>query len=144
MNYPYAVQGNVVCSHYTYAPIYNGNSDNGVMVTANGSPRFRPNNQESISLADFVEWIKNQYSNNTPLTLWYVLDTAETSTISVPTGLTGTVDGYLNQSGTPTPTEPIYPTANPVTMWADYTPNIYNNGWTTASGQPKQYNGGWT
>lgn len=88
------------------------------------------------------EW-KAWLSDN-PTTIWYVLAAPTSETITVPTGLSGTVEGYLIQDDTPTPTSPIYPTANPVTMWADYTPNIYNSGWTTASGQPEKYNSGWS
>ena len=100
---------------------------------------------DNITTADdFKTFLQTEYSNGTPVTIWYVLATSTTETITVPTGLTGTVNGYLTQTGIPTPTAPIYPTANPVTMWADYTPNKYNNGWTTANGQPEKYNGGWS
>lgn len=46
--------------------------------------------------------------------IWYILAKPEVSTIPVPSGLTGTIDGYLIQDGTPTPETPIYPTANGV------------------------------
>ena len=66
------------------------------------------------TLNDFKSYLTAQYAAGTPVTVWYVLDEPETSTISVPTGLTGTIDGYLIQDGTPTPNAPIYPTANGV------------------------------
>lgn len=44
--------------------------------------------------------------------IYYVLVTVETEQITVPSNLTGIVEGYLTQSSTPTPTSPVYPTAN--------------------------------
>lgn len=99
---------------------------------------------ETERLADFTTYLAAQYTAGTPVTLWYALETAETSSITVPTGLSGIAEGYTTQTGTPTPTNPIYPTANNVTMWANYTPNKYNGAaWQAATGQPEQYNGSW-
>lgn len=67
-----------------------------------------------MSLSNFQSYLASQYAAGTPVTLWYVLAEPETSTISVPTGLTGTIDGYLIQDGTPALETPIYPTANGV------------------------------
>lgn len=71
----------------------------------------------AIGLTAFKQWLAAQYSAGTPVTVWYVLETPTTETITVPSGLSGTEEGYLNQSGTPTPTNPIYPTANNVEIW---------------------------
>ena len=60
------------------------------------------------------EYLASRYAAGTPVTVWYVLANPETSTIPVPSGLTGTIEGYLIQDGTPTPEAPIYPTANGV------------------------------
>lgn len=62
--------------------------------------------------ADFKSYLAAQYAAGTPITIWYVLANPEVSTIPVPSGLTGTIEGYLIQDGTPTPETPIYPTAN--------------------------------
>ena len=64
-------------------------------------------------------YLAAQYANGTPVTVWYVLATPTTEVITVPSGLSGIVEGYLNQSDTPTPTNPIYPTANTVEQWFD-------------------------
>lgn len=66
---------------------------------------------------DFKTYLSQQYANGTPVTVWYVLETPTTETIAVPTGLSGIVEGYLTQSGTPTPSNPIYPTANNAEGW---------------------------
>lgn len=47
-----------------------------------------------------------------PVTIWYVLAQPETETVTVPQGLSGIAEGYLRQSGTPTPSVRIYPEGN--------------------------------
>lgn len=134
-----------LCSHFPYGGVTSGSTTIGVLMTSGGSLRIRPNNVSSMTLTEFTTWLSTQYANGTPVTVWYVLATAETNTITIPTGLSGTVEGYTTQTGTPTPTNPIYPTANNVTMWANYTPQKYSGtAWQAATGQPEQYNGGWT
>lgn len=59
-----------------------------------------------------VSFLQQQYSNGTPVTVWYVLATPTTETVSVPSGMTGIIEGYLTQDGTPTPDNPIYPESN--------------------------------
>ena len=146
INLPSAIVGAdmAIASHFEKVAIYTTNTAVGFNVLSSGQLRVRPDNVSGMNLSDFKTWLATQNANGTPVTFWYVLATAETDTITVPTGLTGTVYGYLTQTGTPSPSAPIYPTANPVTMWANYTPNIYNSGWTAASGQPEKYNGGWS
>ena len=74
----------------------------------------------------FKEYLAAQYAAGTPVTIWYVLAVPEVSTITVPSGLTGTIEGYLIQDGTPTPETPIYPTANGVKQADDtYSINGY-------------------
>lgn len=74
--------------------------------------RFRICDTRYTTLADFKSYLAAQYAAGTPVTIWYVLAESETSTVPVPSGLTGTIEGYLIQDGTPTPESPIYPTAN--------------------------------
>lgn len=62
----------------------------------------------------FKEFCAAQYAAGTPVTVWYVLAEPEVTTVTVPSGLTGTIEGYLVHDGTPTPEAPIYPTANGV------------------------------
>lgn len=138
----YMAQIEGICSHMTATTdlqategVYYGNNINFITNT----------NMGLDSTYKWQQYLSEQYANGTPVILCYVMTSPETDTISVPTGLTGTVNGYLTQSGTPTPTNPIYPTANNVTMWANYTPNKYNGAaWQAATGQPEQYNSSWT
>ena len=62
-------------------------------------------------------YLAQQYTAGAPITMWYILATPETEQITVPSGLSGTVEGYLTQTGTPTPTDPIYPVANDAVGW---------------------------
>ena len=71
------------------------------------------------TLANFKSYLAAQYSAGTPVTVWYVLAQPEVSTITIPSGLTGTIGGYLIQDGTPKPGAPIYPTANGVKQTDD-------------------------
>lgn len=47
-----------------------------------------------------------------PVTIWYTLAQPDTETVTVPQGLSGVAEGYLRQSGTPTPSVRIYPEGN--------------------------------
>ena len=71
------------------------------------------------SVEDFKSYLAAQYAAGTPVTVWYVLSTPTTSTTALPRGLSGIVEGFLTQSGTPTPTNPIYPTANSIDAFLD-------------------------
>jgi hypothetical protein len=66
------------------------------------------------SPAAFRSYLAAQYAAGTPVIFWYALKNEETATIPIPSGLTGTIEGYLIQDGTPTPQTPIYPNANGV------------------------------
>jgi hypothetical protein len=57
-------------------------------------------------------YLANQYAAGTPVTVWYVLSEPETETVSVPTGMTGEIEGYLTQISTPTPEHPSIPKWN--------------------------------
>ena len=136
----------LIATHYTYATSRTAAINNSVFTnTGGGENIWIRSTAFQGDVAALKTYLRQQYNNGTPVTVWYVLATAESSSITVPTGLTGTIKGYTTQSGTPTPTAPIYPTANTVTLWANYTPQKYNGtAWQTATGQLKQYNGSWS
>lgn len=85
------------------------------------------------TVAGLKEYITAQYNAGTPVTIWYILETPTTETITVPSGLSGTEEGYLNQSGTPTPTNPIYPTANIVEIWLHSLKKFDGTDWINAT-----------
>ena len=67
---------------------------------------------------EFKAYLAAQYAAGTPVTVWYILGTPTTEIVTVPEGLSGIVEGYLIQDGTPTPQNPIYPTScDSVDMW---------------------------
>lgn len=94
--------------------------------------------------ADFKSYLVAQYAAGTPVTIWYVLATPTTETISLPSGLSGTLEGLLTQSGTPTPSDPIYPTAVTGEGW--YNINTYKRSvlvWNTDTAYERE-SGAWT
>lgn len=98
----------------------------------------------STTVADLKSYLAQQYLNGTPVTLWYVLAESEADQITVPSGLSGTVEGYLIQDGTPTPEAPIYPTANTAKGW--YNINAYKRSvltWNTDTAYERS-DGSWT
>lgn len=106
-----------ICTHYIGSADYQWRSiAEGHITTSilSGNYTRLAINVGKESLDDFVSYLATQYAAGTPVMVWYVLAEPETSTISVPSGLTGTIEGYLVQDGTPTPESPIYPTANGV------------------------------
>lgn len=106
----------IVCSHFinssTGGISYDRLSTVGLKIAAAVVPFVS-------SVSELKEYLAAQYANGTPVTVWYILATPTTETITVPSGLSGTEVGYLNQSGAPTPANPIYPTANTVEKWFD-------------------------
>lgn len=144
-------ENEIMCSHFSKTTGYSlrnggvGIANYGNFYGAAYRGFYIRDDSLTTDVTAFKTYLSQQYANDTPVTVWYVLETPITEQITVPTGLSGTVDGYTTQTGTPTPTNPIYPTANTVTMWANYTPPRYNGtAFVTATGQPEQYNGGWT
>lgn len=103
--------------------LYDGDSDM-VARTGNNALTIRISDGIATTVTDFKSYLTAQYSVGTPITVWYVLDTPTTETITVPSGLTGTIEGYLVQDETPTPTNPIYPTSNG-TKQQDNTYSVY-------------------
>lgn len=64
------------------------------------------------TVADFKSYLSAQYAAGTPVTVWYALAEPETETVTVPTGMTGEIEGYLTQVSTPTPTNRSVPKWN--------------------------------
>lgn len=88
------------------------------------------------TLEEFTQYLSDQYTNGTPVTIWYILASPTTETITVPSGLSGIEEGYLIQDGTPTSTNPIYPTANTVEKWFDLNHYIHNTSTDTLTTLP--------
>lgn len=111
----------IVCSHLLEVASAPEGKNDGISTNNNFSVVYVNfganvmNAQASGNTPDGLkEYLAAQYAAGTPVTIWYVLAAPEVSTITIPSGLTGTIEGYLIQDGTPTPEAPIYPTANGV------------------------------
>lgn len=119
------------CTHYICFIVASGNSGDGAFVTAGGSVRIR--DKRFTEVADFTAYVAAEYANGTPITLWPIRANEITETIEVPTGLTGTVDGWMSQSDTPTPTSPIYPTANTAVGWYNLQSYVRDTTWQSGT-----------
>lgn len=103
------------CTHFVTASISSASTAIGAAVYNSGTSNaamlnIRPS--DITTTTAFKQFLANEYANGTPVTVWYVLTTPTTETVTVPTGLTGIVEGYMSQSSIPTQTSPIYPAAN--------------------------------
>ena len=101
---------NCVCSHYTNISSSQFDVTNGIF--AKNTSFAYISDLDYSNTTDLKAYLRTQYQNGTPVTVWYVLATATTETISLPVGLYGTVEGFTTQTGTPTSSSPIYPTVN--------------------------------
>ena len=86
------------------------------LVTAGSGVGFQTKGAKDTftNITSWTSYLAQQYANGTPVTVWYVLDTPETETVTVPTGMTGEIEGYLTQISTPTPTNRSVPKWNGV------------------------------
>jgi hypothetical protein len=139
--------GGCICTHYINKQVVNTQLNNGeikqdVSNTYGGVLVIKDTSYSTVN--SFKSYLTQQYTNGTPVTVWYVLATSETEQITVPSGLSGTVEGYLIQDGTPTPEAPIYPTANTAKGW--YNINAYKRSvlvWNTDTAYERS-DGSWT
>lgn len=72
------------CTHFIYGATSSSTSTVTFDITSVGVLRFRPDNAVSVSLSDWITWLQQQNTNGTPLTVWIVLATAETTTLNEP------------------------------------------------------------
>ena len=139
----------VICSHYispnediNYSSTVTGikmqtSTSYGVILAC------RPGNVNTLSA--FKTFLSNQYAADTPVTVWYTAETSATETITVPTGLSGTVYGSLTQAETPTPSSPVYPTGNACEAWYDMGYHKRASGaWTDVTNVYERNNEAWT
>ena len=109
-----------IISHYVYALITTTNSELGcrVLKTSSNSTRIaiRSPNTNLDTTEKYRAFYASEYANGRPVTAYYVLANPVIEQVEVPPGLTGTIEGYLTQNGTPTESVPIYPEANGVEL----------------------------
>lgn len=105
----------IVCTHFPVGNYYAGQDAPGIQHTLI-ELYFRTT---ETTLESFKQWLADQNANGTPVILWYILATPMTSTITVHQGLSGTVEGFTTQTGTPSPTSPITPSENYINSFLD-------------------------
>ena len=101
------------CSHNIYK-ISGISADEEACSCYRGALYFRISKTIASNVASFKQWLSQQYAAGHPVIIWYVLSTSETETVTVPTGMTGEIEGYLTQVSTPTPTNRSVPKWNGV------------------------------
>ena len=141
---PAANQGvdNTICTHYESGEIYNGNTNTGILVVSNGAIRIRDTNAASMSVSSFKSYLAAQYANGTPLTVYYVLATAETATVNEPLMKIGTYADTLSNA-TPIPTTGSTATIDVDTTVKPSELDLTYHGWH--SHEPlKRENGQWS
>lgn len=114
-----SIYASILSSHYIPSNVPGAQRPNNSIrqTTAATAAVINIRDDACATILDFKQYLASQYAAGTPVIVWYVLATPETETIAIPSGLTGTIEGYLTQSGTPTPSTPIYPEANPALAW---------------------------
>lgn len=126
-----------LCTHYKPSTHSVGDIENGEILAVKQSDsaegRIIVKDTNCATKADFLAFLASEYANGTPVTVWYVLAESTTEQITVPSGLSGTVEGYLTQTGTPTPTDPIYPVANDAVGWYGIKNYVRNTTWQDGS-----------
>lgn len=112
------MRNNGYCTHFQPQLTPSGSGIDGVTFGANSNSIYFTFSAESVAaynltnLESIKTFLATQYANGTPVEVWYVLETSETETVTVPTGMTGEIEGYLTQISTPTPEHPSIPKWN--------------------------------
>lgn len=79
------VSNNPVCSHFVYqTTLQNDTKTEGIFTNAQLSLYIRVYAADLPNKTAFVNWLKAQYANGTPVTLYYVLATPQTATVNEP------------------------------------------------------------
>ena len=80
------VEGHAVCTHFEYKDVYRVQTENGFHLLAGyGGLRFRLIRSIAGTVNAFKQWLADEYSNGTPVTVWYVLANPVTEQTTVPT-----------------------------------------------------------
>lgn len=127
-----------ICTHYKgIAPVAGTGAlqdlETAFLISSSGNNYYYIRDDNFNNANDFIAYLQQQYANDTPVTIWYILVESETEQITVPSGLSGTVEGYLTQTGTPTPSDPIYPVANDAVGWYAIRNYVRNTTWQDGS-----------
>mgnify|MGYP006908808668 CR=1 FL=1 len=143
------IQNIIISTHLQQAEITSSTSAMGVDIrnieSLNAAYVNIRSSDMGATLINFKAYLSAQYAGGTPVTVWYALSESTSEIITIPSGLSGTIEGYLNQSGTPTPTNPIYPTANNAMRWYDIEYHKRASGaWTDVTNVYERDNGAWT
>lgn len=95
------ITANGVCTHFVYKTISVSNTDAGFSITGAGTNlRIRPDSISSVSLSGFKQWLATQYTEGTPVTVWYVLAEPKTGIVNEPLMKIGDYADVLDSTST--------------------------------------------
>ena len=135
-----------ISSHYTGSSTvsYANLADNSVTVSIYDNNQYRLALYDSrfTTVADFKTYLQQQYTNETPVTLWYVLGTPTTSTLNEPIRKIGdyadTVSGITIPTIAGADSFDVLTTLKPSEVTASF------NGWHPVSSVHERSGGSWT
>ena len=128
-----------ICTHFEMALIYTTTTNMGFNFASGGNELRMRNDTPSYTVAQFKQWLADQYAANTPVTIYYVLNTATTGIVNEPLMKIGDyTDTLSNATAIPT-TEG----ANSITVDTTVQPSDFSatwSGWHNASVKEKSEN----
>ncbi|MBR5774385.1 MAG: hypothetical protein IKY44_05985, partial [Clostridia bacterium] len=135
-----------ISSHYTGSSTvsYANLADNSVTVSIYDNNQYRLALYDSrfTTVADFKTYLQQQYTNETPVTLWYVLGTPTTSTLNEPIRKIGdyadTVSGITIPTIAGADSFDVLTTLKPSEVTANY------HGWHPVTDVHERGGGAWT
>ena len=86
----YAISNAVISTHFSQETINSSTTEVGVnILNSTGQGKcyvaVRPENASTATLSGFKAWLASEYAAGKPVTVWYVLATPTTETVTVPT-----------------------------------------------------------
>lgn len=132
----------IICTHYI--GIYDGRPAEQVPMNAVYTGSATDNSvliktDQTTDRNTFIAWLQEQYTNGTPVTIWYAVSTPETATVNEPLMKIGTYADTLSNAASIPTTEG----ANSITVDTTVQPSEFTatwTGWHNASVKEKSEN----
>ena len=131
------------CTHFICTQISSNNTDIGFCVTSGGGAfRIRPENTATSTLTTFKQWLADQSTAGTPVTVWYVLATPTTGIVNEPIRKIGdyadTVSGISIPTTAGANSFDVLTTLKPSEVTVNY------KGWHPVQSVHERESGAWT
>lgn len=133
-----------ICSHFEYIGTSRVNSSDNIGYSLFSASQFGCRFPKSIAstVNEFKAWLAQQYTNGTPVTVWYVLATPETAVVNEPLRKIG---DYADEvSGITIPTIAGANTLSADTTLQPSEVSVNYKGWHPVADVHERENGAWT